>query len=99
MVGIICALDVEKAAVEATLDGEHVRVQKAVRDDHVYSFGWIPCVVILGLCDHVDSQMNKRWQAHVTATAACYTKELSREVDARGTEKLALDACPPHLLV
>jgi hypothetical protein len=40
-VGIICALDVEKAAVEATLDEEHGRVEKAVGDDNAYSFGRI----------------------------------------------------------
>ena len=40
-VGIICALDVEKAAVEATLDEEHGRVEKALGDDNVYSFGKI----------------------------------------------------------
>jgi nucleoside phosphorylase len=40
-VGIICALDVEKAAVEATLDEEHGRVEKAVGDDNAYSFGKI----------------------------------------------------------
>lgn len=40
-VGIICALDVEKAAVEATLDEEHGRVQKAAGDDNAYTFGKI----------------------------------------------------------
>jgi nucleoside phosphorylase len=40
-VGIICALDVEKAAVEATLDEEHVGVEKLAGDDNVYSFGRI----------------------------------------------------------
>ena len=40
-VGIICALDVEKAAVEATLDEEHGRVEKAVEDDNAYTFGRI----------------------------------------------------------
>ncbi|KAK4494453.1 hypothetical protein PRZ48_014751 [Zasmidium cellare] len=40
-VGIICALDVEKAAVEATLDEEHGRVDKVAGDDNVYSFGKI----------------------------------------------------------
>ena len=40
-VGIICALDVEKAAVEATLDEEHGRVEKAVGDDNAYTFGKI----------------------------------------------------------
>jgi hypothetical protein len=40
-VGIICALDVEKAAVEATLDEEHGRVEKLAGDDNVYSFGRI----------------------------------------------------------
>ena len=40
-VGIICALDVEKAAVDATLDEEHSRVEKLAGDDNVYSFGRI----------------------------------------------------------
>ena len=40
-VGIICALDVEKAAVEATLDEEHGGVKKLAGDDNVYSFGRI----------------------------------------------------------
>ena len=40
-VGIICALDVEKAAVEATLDEEHRRVEKEAGDDNAYSFGRI----------------------------------------------------------
>ncbi|KAF2165962.1 hypothetical protein M409DRAFT_66892 [Zasmidium cellare ATCC 36951] len=40
-VGIICALDVEKAAVEATLDEEHGTVEKLARDDNLYSFGRI----------------------------------------------------------
>ena len=40
-VGIICALDVEKAAVEATLDEEHGRVEKAVEDNNAYTFGRI----------------------------------------------------------
>jgi nucleoside phosphorylase len=40
-VGIICALDVEKAAVEATLDEEHGRLEKAAGDDNVYTFGRI----------------------------------------------------------
>ena len=40
-VGIICALDVEKAAMEATLDEEHGRVEKLAGDDNVYSFGRI----------------------------------------------------------
>lgn len=40
-VGIICALDLEKAAVEGTLDEEHGRVEKLTGDDNVYSFGKI----------------------------------------------------------
>jgi hypothetical protein len=40
-VGIICALDVEKAAVAATLDEEHGRMEKAAGDDNVYTFGRI----------------------------------------------------------
>jgi nucleoside phosphorylase len=40
-VGIICALEVEKAAVEATLDEEHGRVEKVVGDDNAYTFGRI----------------------------------------------------------
>ncbi|KAK5109897.1 hypothetical protein LTR85_002034 [Meristemomyces frigidus] len=40
-VGIICALDVEKAAVEATLDEEHGGVEKMTGDDNSYSFGRI----------------------------------------------------------
>jgi nucleoside phosphorylase len=40
-VGIICALDVEKAAVEATLDEEHGKVPKAEGDDNAYTFGKI----------------------------------------------------------
>ncbi|KAK3614910.1 hypothetical protein LTR22_027630 [Elasticomyces elasticus] len=40
-VGIICALDVEKAAVEATLDEEHGGVGKMAGDDNSYNFGRI----------------------------------------------------------
>jgi nucleoside phosphorylase len=40
-VGVICALDVEKAAVEATLDQEHRRVEKAAGDHNAYTFGRI----------------------------------------------------------
>ncbi|KAK5111060.1 hypothetical protein LTR85_012279 [Meristemomyces frigidus] len=38
-VGIICALDVEKAAVEVTLDEEHGGVEKMAGDDNSYTFG------------------------------------------------------------
>ncbi|KAK5689954.1 hypothetical protein LTR17_026103 [Elasticomyces elasticus] len=41
MVGIICALDVEKVAVETTLDDEHGGVGKMTGDDNSYSFGRI----------------------------------------------------------
>jgi hypothetical protein len=37
-VGIICVLDVEKAAVKATLDEEHNSVQRTAGDDNVYMF-------------------------------------------------------------
>ncbi|KAK4953368.1 hypothetical protein LTR10_009078 [Elasticomyces elasticus] len=40
-VGIICALDVEKAAMEAMLDEEHRGVVKLCGDDNSYSFGRI----------------------------------------------------------
>lgn len=40
-VGIICALVVEKAVVEATLDNEHPRVRNATRDENDYAFGRI----------------------------------------------------------
>ncbi|TKA23235.1 hypothetical protein B0A54_17974, partial [Friedmanniomyces endolithicus] len=40
-VGIICALDVEKAAVEATLDEEHGGLERLAGDDSSYSFGRI----------------------------------------------------------
>lgn len=40
-VGIICALAVEKAAVEATLDDEHPRVRNATGDENDYAFGRI----------------------------------------------------------
>ncbi|KAK4888997.1 hypothetical protein LTR27_012173 [Elasticomyces elasticus] len=40
-VGIICALDVEKAVVEATLDEEHGGVEKMAGDDNSYRFGRI----------------------------------------------------------
>jgi nucleoside phosphorylase len=40
-VGIICVLDVEKAAVKATLDEEHNSVQTTAGDDNVYTFGRI----------------------------------------------------------
>ena len=49
-VGIICALDVEKAAVEATLDEEHGRLQKAPGDDNVYSFGRIGAHNVVVAC-------------------------------------------------
>ncbi|KAK4906635.1 hypothetical protein LTR49_024248 [Elasticomyces elasticus] len=40
-VGIICALDVEKASVKATLDEEHGGIEKMAGDDNSYSFGRI----------------------------------------------------------
>lgn len=40
-VGIICALDVERTAVEAILDEEHERLPKVAGDDNVYTFGRI----------------------------------------------------------
>jgi nucleoside phosphorylase len=40
-VGIICALDVEKAAVEAILDEEHESLSKMAGDDNDYTFGLI----------------------------------------------------------
>jgi nucleoside phosphorylase len=40
-VGIICALDLEKAAVEATLDEEYDGLEKMTGDDNVYTFGRI----------------------------------------------------------
>jgi len=40
-VGIICALEVEKSAVEATLDEEYGGVEKAAGDDNSYTFGRI----------------------------------------------------------
>jgi nucleoside phosphorylase len=40
-IGIICALDVEKAAVEATLDEEHEGLTKMTNDDNVYTLGRI----------------------------------------------------------
>ena len=35
-----------------------------------------PCLVIRGICDHVDSHKNKIWQEYAAATAAAFTKEL-----------------------
>jgi nucleoside phosphorylase len=49
-VGIICALDVEKAAVEATLDEEHGRVEKAAGDDNAYTFGRIGAYNVVVVC-------------------------------------------------
>jgi nucleoside phosphorylase len=49
-VGIICALDVEKAAVEATLDEEYRRVEKAAGDDNAYSFGRIGAHNVVVAC-------------------------------------------------
>ncbi|GAB7336824.1 hypothetical protein MBLNU13_g11329t2 [Cladosporium sp. NU13] len=49
-VGIICALDVEKAAVEATLDEEHGRVEKAAGDDNAYTFGMIGAHNVVVAC-------------------------------------------------
>ena len=49
-VGIICALNVEKAAVEATLDKEHGKVEKVAGDDNVYSFGRIGAHNIVVAC-------------------------------------------------
>jgi nucleoside phosphorylase len=49
-VGIICALDVEKAAVEATLDAEHKRLPKPVGDDNSYSFGRIGAHNVVVAC-------------------------------------------------
>jgi nucleoside phosphorylase len=48
--GIICALDVEKAAVEATLDEEHGRVEKAAGDDNAYTFGQIGAHNVVVAC-------------------------------------------------
>lgn len=49
-VGIICALDVEKAAVAATLDEEHGRVEKAAGDDNAYTFGRIGAHNVVVAC-------------------------------------------------
>jgi hypothetical protein len=49
-VGIICALDVEKAAVEATLTEEHGRVEKAAGDDNTYAFGKIGAHSVVMAC-------------------------------------------------
>jgi nucleoside phosphorylase len=49
-VGIICALDVEKAAVEATLDEVHDRVPKAAGDDNAYTFGRIGAHNVVVAC-------------------------------------------------
>ena len=49
-VGIICALDVEKAAVDATLDEEHGRVEKTAGDDNVYTFGKIGAHNVVVAC-------------------------------------------------
>ncbi|KAK3622807.1 hypothetical protein LTR22_024648 [Elasticomyces elasticus] len=54
-VGIICALDVEKASVEATLDEEHGGIEKMAGDDNSYSFGRISD---LRLGDVVVSQLD-----------------------------------------
>ncbi|KAK5123045.1 hypothetical protein LTR08_006582 [Meristemomyces frigidus] len=40
-VGVICALDIERAAVEAVLDEEHGGLGKVPGDDNVYTFGRI----------------------------------------------------------
>jgi nucleoside phosphorylase len=49
-VGVICALDVEKAVVEATLDEEYGRVQKAAGDDNAYMFGRIGAHNVVVAC-------------------------------------------------
>jgi nucleoside phosphorylase len=49
-VGIICALDVEKTAVYATLDEEHGRVEKAEGDDNAYTFGRIGAHHVVVAC-------------------------------------------------
>jgi nucleoside phosphorylase len=49
-VGIICALDVEKAAVEAMLTEEHGRVEKAAGDDNAYTFGKIGAHNVVVAC-------------------------------------------------
>jgi nucleoside phosphorylase len=49
-VGIICALDVEKTAVYATLDEEHGRVEKAEGDDNAYTFGRIGAHNVVVAC-------------------------------------------------
>jgi nucleoside phosphorylase len=41
---------VEKAAVEATLDEEHGRVEKTVGDDNVYTFGSISAHNVVVAC-------------------------------------------------
>jgi hypothetical protein len=41
---------VEKAAVEATLDKEQGRVEKAVGDDNVYTFGNIGAYNVVVAC-------------------------------------------------
>ena len=49
-VGIICALHVEKAAVAATLDEEHGRVEKAAGDENAYTFGKIGAHNVVVAC-------------------------------------------------
>lgn len=48
--GIICALDIEKAAVEATLDEEHGGHEKMAGDDNVYTFGRIGAYNVVVAC-------------------------------------------------
>jgi nucleoside phosphorylase len=48
--GVICALDVERAAIQATLDEEHGRVQKVAKDDNAYIFGRIGAHDVVVAC-------------------------------------------------
>ena len=49
-IGIICALSIEKAAVDAVLDEEHESLEKAAGDDNSYTFGKIGKHNVVAAC-------------------------------------------------
>ncbi|KAJ8119837.1 hypothetical protein ONZ43_g3303 [Nemania bipapillata] len=36
----------------------------------------VPCVIIKGICDYIDSHKNKKWQPFAAATAASVMKAI-----------------------
>lgn len=40
----------------------------------------VPCIVIRGICDYLDTHKNKIWQGYAAMTAAAYAKELLSKI-------------------